>query len=100
LSEIDPHSYFAHKRGQEARDRGQFVDTHGGGLVPADYDFSITDISHQTLETAIAEELGIPYLSKATESDAKEVVEVGQGYIYLRRHLHANSPIRGFMMQE
>lgn len=42
----------------------------------------ITDISHQTLETTIAEELGIPYLSKATESDAKEVVEVGEGYIH------------------
>jgi hypothetical protein len=34
------------------------------------------------LATTIAKELGIPYLLNATESQAKEVVEVGHGYIY------------------
>jgi len=67
---------------KEANDRGEFVDIHDGGIVPADYDVLITDISHQTLETIIAEELGIPYLSKATGSDAHGVVKVGQGYIH------------------
>jgi len=69
-------------RQQEAKERGEFVDILEGGIDPADYDVLITDISHKTLETRIAEELGIPYLSKATEFDAKKVVEVSEGYIY------------------
>lgn len=81
-SQVDPQAFFISKREQEAKDRGEFVDIHEGGIGPADYDVLITDISHQTLETTIAEELGIPYLSKATESDAKEVVEMGEGYIH------------------
>lgn len=40
------------------------------------------DINHQTLETTIAEELGIPYLSRAGEAEAKALVEVGDGYIH------------------
>lgn len=39
-------------------------------------------MKHETLETTVAEELGIPYLSKAKEADAKEVVQVGTGYIH------------------
>jgi hypothetical protein len=31
----------------------------------------ITDIKHETLETTLSEELGISYLSKATEAEAK-----------------------------
>jgi len=47
------------------------------------YDVLIPDIQHETLENNIAEELGIPYLSKATESDCqKSVIEVGDGYIH------------------
>lgn len=44
----------------------------------------ITDIKQETLETTTAEEMGIPYLSKATEAEAEvsEVVKVGIGYIH------------------
>lgn len=34
------------------------------------------------MESTIADELSIPYFSKATEADAKEVVQVAEGYIY------------------
>ena len=82
-SEVDPRTYFVRKRQQEALSRGIFVDIHDDiGINPKDYDVVIPDIKHETFETSIAEELGIPYLSKATESQAKEVVQVGRGYIY------------------
>lgn len=41
-----------------------------------------TDIKHETLETTIAEETGIPYLSKAAKAGANEVAKVGIGYIH------------------
>lgn len=67
--------FFIHKRQQDAKDRGEFVGILEGGIGPADYDVLITDVSHQTLETTIAE-VGIPYLSQATETDAKEKIKV------------------------
>lgn len=42
----------------------------------------IIDVQHETLETTISEDLGIPYLSKATQAEAREVVQVAHGYIY------------------
>jgi hypothetical protein len=39
-------------------------------------------VRHETLETTIAEDFGIPYLLKATEADAKVVTEAFNGYIY------------------
>ncbi|RPB15818.1 hypothetical protein P167DRAFT_602907 [Morchella conica CCBAS932] len=81
-SNVDPQAYFTRKRQQEAKDRGEFVDIHDIGRDPSDYDVLITDVKHETLETTIAEELGIPYLSKATDADAKKAVQVGHGYIY------------------
>jgi hypothetical protein len=81
-SNVDPQAYFTRKRQQEAKERGEFIDIHDIGRDPSDYDVLITDIKHETLETTIAEELGIPYLSKATEAQAEEVVEVGNGYIH------------------
>jgi hypothetical protein len=80
-SQVDPLNFYTCKRNQETRDRGEFIDVHDVSRDPADYDVSITVISHQTLETTIAEEVGIPYLSKATETDAKVVVQVGDGFI-------------------
>ncbi|RPB15020.1 hypothetical protein P167DRAFT_571885 [Morchella conica CCBAS932] len=82
LDVVDPQGYLTRKRQQEAKNRGEFVDIHDIGRDPNDYDFLITDIKHETLETTIAEELGIPYLPKATESQAKEVFQVGDGYIH------------------
>lgn len=72
---VDPQAYLTRKRQQEAKNRGEFVDIHDIGRDPNDY-VLITDIKHETLETTTAEELGIPYLSKATESQAKKVVQV------------------------
>jgi hypothetical protein len=84
-SQVDPQVFFTRKRQQEAQERGEFIDIHDIGIDPNDYDVLITDVKHETLETTVAEELGIPYLSKATEADAKEVVQVGNGYIYGRK---------------
>ena len=81
-SQTDPQRYFASKRQQEAINRGAFVDIHDVGRDPKDYDVLISDVKHETLETKVAEELGIPYLSKAAESQARVVVQVGTGYIY------------------
>ena len=39
---------------------------------PSEYDVLLSDVTHAKLQTSIAEELGIAYLSKA--SDPKEVV--------------------------
>jgi len=85
-SDVDPQTYFTRKRQQDAKERGEYVDIHGiGGTDPADYDVLITHIKHETLETTISEELGISYLSKVTEAEAKKVVRVGNGYIYGRK---------------
>lgn len=43
------------------------------------------------MRTEISEELSASYLKEATETQAKEVVEVGHGYIY-GRNLRAISP--------
>jgi hypothetical protein len=48
--------------------------------------FLITSINHGKLQTEIAEELGNTYLSKAAEADAKEMVEVCEGYIHDRNY--------------
>jgi hypothetical protein len=79
---VDPHAYFTAKREQEAIDRGQWVDLHDIGYEPEDYDVLFTDINHETLEKMIAEEVGIPYLSKPTVAEANEVVKVGTGYMH------------------
>jgi hypothetical protein len=39
-------------------------------------------MKHETLETTIAENFGIPYLLKAIEADAKAMTEAYTGYIY------------------
>ncbi|CUS15086.1 unnamed protein product [Tuber aestivum] len=65
-------------------------DSKGGGRTGAgstgrdsmDYDVLITDVNHETLKTAIAKQLGVPYLSEATEADAREVVCACTGFFY------------------
>ena len=69
------------KRDQETRYRGWFSHIHEDANNPEDCDVLISDIKHVTLETAIAKDIGIPYLSKATEAEANEVVNVAIGYI-------------------
>ena len=77
-SDVDPLADFIRKRQHEVKDRDQFTDILDiGGTDPKDYSVLIKDIKRGALE--IAEELGIPYLSKATEPDAKKV---GDGYIH------------------
>jgi hypothetical protein len=86
LSHPDPQDFVIRQRQQEALERGEFTDIHDVDPEyspdPTEYDVLLTDITHGKLESTIAEELGIPYLSKATEADAKEVVQVAEGYIY------------------
>ncbi len=81
----NPLAFFARKRQEEARDRGEFVDIHDiGGVDPKDFDVLITDIDDEKLRSEIAEVMGIQYLAKATEADANTVVEIGRGYIFGR----------------
>jgi hypothetical protein len=79
----NPLAFFVHKRQQEARDRGEFIDIHDvGGMNSNDYDVLITDIDNKKMRSEISEAVGIQYLVKATEADANKVVEVGHGYVY------------------
>ena len=67
-SQTDPQRYFISKRQQEAMSRGAFVDIHDVGIDPKDYDVLISGVKYEALETRVAKELGIHYLSKAAES--------------------------------
>lgn len=46
---------------------------------------SITDANDERPRTEISEELGIPYLAKAAEVDAKAVVQASHGHIYKKK---------------
>ena len=81
-SDDGPQLYFNRKHQQEAKDRGDYIDIHDISRNSADYDVLITDITHETLDTTIANEIGVTYLSKAEEADAKEVIEAASGYIF------------------
>jgi len=74
--------YFFNKHRQEVIKRARIVDIYSLPPDPAAYDVLVSDIKHKTLETTIAKELGIPYLSKATKHQATEVVSSAEGYIY------------------
>lgn len=81
----NPLAFYAQKRQEDARDRGEFVDIHDiGGIDPKDFDVLITDIDEEKLRSEIAEVMGIQFLAKATEEDANTVVEIGHGYIFGR----------------
>lgn len=82
-SMVDPVAFFKKKREKEAKGRGELADVHHiGSTDPKEYDVLITDINHKTLDTEIAEHIGLPYLSKATEADTHEIVESATGYLY------------------
>jgi len=62
-SQVDPQCFFTRKYTEETRDRGEYVGTHDvSSIGPSDYDVFISDIKHETLNTRIAEEVGIPSL--------------------------------------
>ena len=81
-SDPDPQVYFIRKRQHEAIERNKTIDIHDIGRDPDGYDVLLTDINNETLGTVIAEELGIPYLSVATECLAKEVIQEANGYMH------------------
>ncbi|PUU77244.1 hypothetical protein B9Z19DRAFT_1128505 [Tuber borchii] len=56
------------------------------------FDALFPDIKHETLDTIISEEIGIPYLSSAAEAEAKKVIRVAQGYIH-GRHCRTIFPL-------
>lgn len=53
------------------------------GLYPEEYDITIPDISHETLQHRVSEKLGIDYLSEAFD-EAKKPVSMCNGYIFGR----------------
>jgi hypothetical protein len=84
-SQIDPQTFFARKRQQEAKERGEYVDIHDiGGVDPKDFDILITDIDHGKLQHEIAEAVGIAYHLEATKEDANRIIEAGDCIIYGR----------------
>ncbi|KAI5795270.1 hypothetical protein EDC01DRAFT_630006 [Geopyxis carbonaria] len=85
-SDPGSHLYFTRKRQQEAKERGEYVDIHDiGGIDPEEYDVLITDVNQEIMQGEIAEVVGIPYHAEATKEAAKEVVEIGQCYIFGRK---------------
>ena len=83
-SEVDPQNnwYFTWKRRQAAKNRGEFISIRELSRDPNGYDVLITNLKHETLEATIAGELGILYLSIATNAWAGKVIRVANGYIY------------------
>jgi hypothetical protein len=51
------------------------------GVKAEDFDVLLTDPNHEKLQTGDSEILGVSYLSNATETDAKRVVEVGEAIL-------------------
>lgn len=80
--EVDPQAYFTRKRQQAGMERDISIDIGDIGRDPSGYDVLIKDVKHETLETTVAEELGIGYQSKAQEADAKALVRECTGYIH------------------
>jgi hypothetical protein len=69
-------------RGEYPRYRPDIWEDIGRGTK--DYGVSITGIDTKTLQSEIADIVGIPYLAKATEAEANNTVEVGHGIVYSR----------------
>ncbi|KAF8543539.1 hypothetical protein BDD12DRAFT_801897 [Trichophaea hybrida] len=84
-SQPDPLYFFNEKQQQESLQWGEYTEilhdiTPEIGFYPSQYDVMLTDISHETLKQRISDELGIVYLSKATD-DAKKPVTSPYTYI-------------------
>ncbi|KAF8252667.1 hypothetical protein K440DRAFT_657862 [Wilcoxina mikolae CBS 423.85] len=71
-SQPNPLYFFSEKRQQESLYTEILHDIIPEiGFYPSQYDVMLTDISHETLKQRISDELGIVYLSEATD-DAKK----------------------------
>ena len=82
----DPKSLYSYQRQEEARDKGQFVYVHDiTDIQPSEFDL-ISNITHETPESTISQDMGINYLSKAEEPDASCVIESATGYIRRSGH--------------
>ena len=82
-SKLTPKAYHIDWHDQWTLDRSESIDAHETRRDPINYDVSISSVKRKTLETRISEKLGIPYLSKATLSDAQKVTKA-DGCIYGR----------------
>jgi hypothetical protein len=82
-SQPNPAHFYAAKRSQEARERGDFADIHDAtGVGPGDYDVLITDVTDKKLRTEFSELIGIEYLAKATEAEANKTFDIGKAIIF------------------
>lgn len=78
-----PVLYYEMKRANDAIRRGEYVDVHDvGGLNPKDYDVLFTDVNYNILRGEISVLGGIPYLQKATKTEAETVVEEGKAMVF------------------
>jgi hypothetical protein len=51
-------------------------------LEPKAFDALVSDVNEKTLQTEVSKVFGIDYLAKASEDDAKRVVDTIDGYLY------------------
>lgn len=80
-SKVGAWEYYVNRHRLEVKNRFRHLG-HDIIIDSEDFDVSVSGIDHKVLETTIAKKLGIPYLSKATKSQAEEVVLVANGYIH------------------
>ena len=84
-SQPNPVTFFNEKGVRKAVENGEF-DIHDiGDVDPKDFDVLITDLSDNKLRIDVADIVGIPYLQRASEDEANEVVKTGQGFFYGRK---------------
>jgi len=65
-----------------AKDRAEYIDTHDIGPDPKDHGVLISGVDDEKLPHEIAKVVGIPYHAEATKEEAKNVVEIGDCYLY------------------
>lgn len=75
--------YYQARRANDAIRRGEYVDIHDvGGPNPKDYDVLISDVNYNILRGEVSVLGGIPYLQKATKTEAEIVLEEGQAMLF------------------
>ena len=73
-----PLELFNKKKSGEASERGEFDDIHDiSNIEPNNFDVVITDVSDKTLQTDIAELVGISYLQEANKR-----LDFASGFLY------------------
>lgn len=72
-SDPSPLAFYPTRKQEAAKERGEFVDIHDSIRPdPKNYDVLIPDMNQCTLETDIAELVGVKYIQEATKEEADQ----------------------------